>query len=95
MALLGFLELMASQGKTEKEMYEAAKYINAYWFTDTYFDLAQYFKEKEKKDFSEIDAKLILGKNYSSASGFSQVKKWLTDNGVIKQPLQQGGSCGV
>jgi hypothetical protein len=32
MAMLGVLELMASQGATADEMFEAAKYINAYWF---------------------------------------------------------------
>ncbi len=32
MAMLGLLELMASQNTSVDEMFEAAKYVNAYWF---------------------------------------------------------------
>lgn len=32
MAMLGLLELMASQGATEKEMYKTAEEVNALWF---------------------------------------------------------------
>lgn len=34
MAMLGLLELMASQGADEKEMYDVAKKVNAYWFPE-------------------------------------------------------------
>lgn len=95
MALLGILELLAANGASEKEMYQEAKYINSYWFPSTYYDLALYFKNKEKKEFKDVDAKLVLGKDYSSGSGYSSAKKWLTDNGVVEEPPQQGGSCGV
>lgn len=95
MALLGVLELMASQGASEKQMYQAAKYMNAYWFPANYFDLAQYFKAKDGQNFSQIDGKVILSKTYSSATGYTGIKKWLVDQGLVKQPPQQGGSCGV
>ena len=95
MALLGVLELMASQGASEKEMYEAAKYINAFWFPSTYYDLAKYFKTKEGKKFSEIDGKVILGKDYSSSTGYMNTKKWMTENGLVEEPISGGGSCGV
>lgn len=36
MAMLGFLELMASQGISEEEMYQAAKTLNSYWFPGYY-----------------------------------------------------------
>lgn len=32
MAMLGLLELMAKEGRTEMEMYQAAKQLNEYWF---------------------------------------------------------------
>lgn len=32
MAMLGLLELMASQGATESEMYKIAQEVNSYWF---------------------------------------------------------------
>ena len=95
MALLGVLELMASQGATEREMYEAAKYINAFWFPSTYYDLARYFEVKEKKNFSNIDAKVILSKDYSSAQGYMDTKKWMSENGLVEEVQEGGGSCGV
>ena len=95
MALLGVLELMASNGATENQMYEAGKYFNAFWFPGNYYDLALYFKNKEGKSFKEIDAKTLLSKDYSSASGWQAAKQWLVDKGLVQQPPKQGGGCGV
>lgn len=95
MALLGVLELMASKGATEAQMFEAAKYLNAFWFPQNYFDLAIYFKDKEGKDFSQVDAKIILGKDYSSASGYGSIKKWLDAQNGAQKTTGQGASCGV
>lgn len=95
MALLGVLQLMAKNDATENQMYEAAKYFNAFWFPGNYYDIALYFKNKEGKSFGQIPGQVILGKEYSSASGWQQVKQWLAKKGIIEQPSQQGGSCGV
>lgn len=95
MALLGILELMAASGAEENEMYEAAKYINAFWFPGNYYDIALYFKNKEGKDYKDVDARQILGKDISSAFGAREVKKWLAENGIVEQPPKQGGGCGV
>ena len=95
MALLGVYELMAANGATEQQMYEAGKYFNAFWFPGNYYDLALYFKNKEGKSFKDIPAQTILGKEYSSASGWQAAKQWLSDKGIIKAPPKQGGGCGV
>jgi hypothetical protein len=95
MALLGVLQLMASNGATEKEMYEAGKYFNAFWFPGNYYDLALYFKNKEGKSFKDIDAKTLLSKEYSSATGWQSAKQWLSDKNLIQQPPKQSGGCGV
>lgn len=95
MALLGVLQLMASSGANENELYEAGKYFNAFWFPGNYYDLALYFQNKENKLFKDIDSKTLLSKNYSSASGWQGAKQWLADKGLIQQPPKQGGSCGV
>ncbi len=95
MALLGVLQLMAENGATENQMFEAAKYFNAFWFPSNYYDLALYFENKEGKNFRDIPAEVILGKDYSSASGWSKVKQWLANKGIIEQPPKSGGSCGV
>ena len=95
MALLGLLELMASQGSSKDQMYTAAKYVNAYWFPGNYYDLARYFRLKEGKRFADIDAKILLSKEYSSAQGSQNVKKWLVEKGVIEEPPASGRGCGV
>ncbi len=89
MAMLGFLELMASQGATESEMYKAALALNQYWFPDTYANIAKYLEGIEQ-NYADIDPKTILGKTYSSISGYnfvlSQIKP--TNN-------PSSGSCSV
>lgn len=95
MALLGILELMAANNASENDMYNAAKYINAFWFPGNYYDIALYFKNKEGKNFKDVDAKLMLGKDVSSAFGSREVKKWLTENGIVEPPPKQREGCGV
>jgi len=95
MALLGVYELMAANGATENQMYEAGKYFNAFWFPGNYYDLALYFKNKEGKSFTDIPAQTLLGKEYSSASGWQAAKQWLSEKGLVKEPPKQGGGCGV
>lgn len=95
MALLAVLQLLAKNGATENQLYEAGKYFNAFWFPGNYYDLALYFKNKEGKSFQEIPGQIILGKDYSSASGWQRIKQWLADKGLIEKPPKQGGGCGV
>lgn len=95
MALLGVLQLLASNNATESQMFDAAKYINAYWFPSNYYEIALYFKNKDNKDFKDISGETILGKNYSSSSGWSNVKQWLVDHNIVEKPPQGGGGCGV
>lgn len=95
MALLGVFELMASQGATESEMFQAGKYINSFWFPGTAFDTALYFKNKDGKEFKDIDPKVYLSKDIFSAFGAQTVKKWLIDKGIQEKPPAQGGGCGV
>lgn len=95
MALLGILELMAVNGASEDEMYNTSKYINAYWFPGNYYDLAVYFKNKEGKSFDQIDARILLSKDFSSASGSQQSKRWLIDQGIVAEPPKRNGGCGV
>ncbi|MFA6004986.1 MAG: hypothetical protein WC775_00685 [Patescibacteria group bacterium] len=95
MALLGVLQLMAANGATEKDMYEASKYFNAFWFPGNYYDLALYFQNKEGKSFKDVDAKILLSKDFSSATASQNIKQWLANKGLVQQPPKQGGGCGV
>ncbi|KKS78635.1 MAG: hypothetical protein UV53_C0029G0001, partial [Candidatus Azambacteria bacterium GW2011_GWE1_42_9] len=89
MAMLGLLELMASQGIGEDEMYKTALQVNLFWFPDQYATIAKYLESKGKK-FQDADAKEILGVNYSSGSGYAKV-----ESALPREQNQGGGSCGV
>ncbi|MBI2064302.1 MAG: hypothetical protein HYT66_01160 [Candidatus Yanofskybacteria bacterium] len=89
MAMLGLLELMASQGISESDMYKYALAVNSYWFPDDYLTIAAFLKERGI-EWKKADAKNILGANFSSGSGFRAIKE------QVKQPVNNGGgSCGV
>lgn len=89
MAMLGFLELMASQGASEEEMYQTALIVNTFWFPDTYLTIASYLTN-QGSSWENTNPKDILGLEYSSISGYRQVMSKVN-------PVQsQGGkSCGV
>lgn len=90
MAMLGLLEIMAAQGVSEDEMYSVALKVNSFWFPQTYLTLAKYFEEKGVA-WKDVDPKIVLGKDYSSATGYNQIL-----NEVTPVELRQGGgSCGV
>lgn len=88
MAMLGLLELMASQGIQEEEMYRIALKVNSYWFPDTYLTLARYFETKGIA-WDRVDPKEVLGIGYSSGMGYQKI---LQEVGTVKQ---QGGSCSA
>lgn len=89
MAMLGFLELAASQGATESELYKYALVLNSYWFPDTYLNIAKYMNQKGI-EWKNVDPKEVLGASYSSGSGYQQILNQIepTTNG-------KGASCGV
>jgi len=53
---------------TKGQIYDALLAANSYWPTQTYAGIAQYL-EGNGKDFSGIDAKKLLGHDYSSQKG--------------------------
>lgn len=89
MAMLGLLELMASQGISEEEMYKVALQVNAYWFPDSYLTLAQYFLS-QGISWEKVNPKEVLGANYSSGSGYRKIL-----DRVIMPEKRDAGSCGV
>ena len=95
MAMLGLLELMASQGANKDEMFTAAKYANAFWFPQQTLEQAIFFKTTQNVDYKNIEAKVIVGQQFSSASGFQNMHQWLADNGLLEQAPKSGNNCGV
>ena len=90
MAMLGLLELMASQGANEADMYRTALAVNSFWFPETYATLAKYFAGRGVA-WSAIDPQEVLGSAYSSGSGYRQVLAEI-EPATVKQG---GGGCGV
>ncbi len=95
MAMLGLLELMASQNATVDELYAAAKNVNAFWFPQQTLEQALYFKSNKNIDYASIDPRTIVGANYSSGSGFQQTHQWLAQMGLLNQGSNSGNNCGV
>ena len=93
MAMLGLLELMASQGASTDEMFEAAKYVNAFWFPQQTLETATFLKANQNVEFEEADARLVVGREIASASGASMVHQALQNQGLLKNTPGQGGSC--
>ena len=88
--MLGLLELMASQGASEQDMWETALVVNSYWFPDTYLTIATYMKNKGV-EWKDVNPQEILGVNYSSASGYARVASQI----VQPQEERLRGGCGI
>jgi hypothetical protein len=95
MAMLGLLELMASQDATEADMYEAAKYVNAFWFPQQALEVATFFDVTEGLSFAEVEGERVVAGGMFSGSGFNNLHGWLEQHGLLGQAPSQGGSCGV
>ncbi|HEX3053668.1 MAG TPA: hypothetical protein VHP83_23620 [Aggregatilineaceae bacterium] len=91
MAVLGLLELLASQGATEQEMYQAALVFNSYAFPDTYITLAAYFATQDIT-WTEVAPAVALGSDYSSRRGAQRIAAAV---GPIPGSPDQGGSCST
>lgn len=95
MAMLGLLELMASQDTSVDEMFQAAKYANAYWYPQQSLELAAYFKASQKLNFDQVDARQLVSRQFSSLSGFQAVHQWLSAHGLLPQAGGGGSGCGI
>jgi len=71
-ALLGLLELAASQGATAEGLYGVALTANSFWFPENYAKTALSFSHFHHTSWSEIAPKLILGSDFSSLSGWEK-----------------------
>ncbi|OHA31683.1 MAG: hypothetical protein A3B08_00130 [Candidatus Taylorbacteria bacterium RIFCSPLOWO2_01_FULL_43_44] len=91
MAMLGLLQLMASQGVGEREMYKTALAVNSYWFPETYITIASYMKAKGI-EWKDVDPKDVLGSDYSSASGYARVS---AEAPIRGRQIGGGSGCSV
>lgn len=107
MAMLGLLELMASQGMSEQDMWNAALAVNSYWFPDTYITIASYMKERGV-EWKSVDPRTVLSADYSSASGYRNIASQVIQptsasqgangcgvGGGVPVPQRQQSGCGI
>lgn len=95
-ALLGLLQLGASQGLTEDELYREALAFNSFWFPQNYIQTALYFKVVKNIDWEKVNPKEVMGYDYSAVGSWS--KNVQTEIAKIPNliPQTQGGAgCGV
>lgn len=95
MAMLGLLELMASQSASTDEMFLAAKYANSFWFPQQTLEQVIFLKTAQKVDYTEVGAKKIVGKQYSSGSSFKRIHQWLDESGYLKIATGKRNNCVV
>lgn len=91
MAMLGLLELMASQGVSEREMWRTALIVNSYWFPDNYLTIASYMESKGI-DWNDLDPKEVLSYEYSSGPGYVNIYSKVS---VSESRQGGGGGCGL
>jgi hypothetical protein len=91
MAMLGLLELMASQGVSESDMWQTALAVNSYWFPDTYLTIATYMKNNGV-DWKDVSPQEMLGADYSSGQGYAKIASQVTTSG---NSHSGGSGCGV
>lgn len=92
MAALAAIELMVAAGLDEKTIYRNVLALNSYWFSDTYVTIATLFA-RNGTAWKDMDAKTILGREYSSAQGAQAIAKKVGP--LPYKPQQQGGGCGA
>ena len=93
-ALLGLLALGAYQGLNEEELFRESLAFNSFWFPHQYAHIALYFKAVRKIQWHDVDARNVMGADFSSASGWQKnVGQELQARGLL--PQQGGSDCGV
>ena len=95
-ALFGVLQLGASQGLTEEQLYREALAFNSFWFPDYYIRTALYFKVMRKTEWRDIDARTVMAADFSAGGPWQ--KNVMTALNAIHDlipPPQGGANCGT
>jgi hypothetical protein len=74
-------------------MFEAAKYVNAFWFPQQSLETALFLKTNLNTDFRDAKARMVTSAEFSSGSGFAAMHQNLQASGILPQAPNQGGSC--
>jgi hypothetical protein len=90
MAALAAIEMMVAKNLPDEEIYKSVLKLNSFWFSGTYLTTAEYFAT-QGVPWDKIDAKKVLGAEFSSSTGASQVAKKIAP----VQGVGGGAGCGA
>lgn len=91
MAALGYIEWAVYNGLSEDQIYKDLLAFNSFWFPQNYVEMAVYF-EKAGTKWKDVNPKLALGRDYSSAQGAVRIKQSIQS---VPGLQNQGGGCGA
>ena len=95
-ALFAVLQLGAAQGLSEDELYREALAFNSFWFPDYYIRTALFFKVVRKTDWGEVDARAVMGVDFSAAGPWQKnVSAALQSFPDLIPPPAEGTNCGT
>lgn len=94
-ALLGLLQLGAAQGLAEDQLYREALAFNSFWFPASYLQTALYFKAVKNTDWENVDARVILGFEYSALGPWSKNVQAVVAKIPGLLPQESGAGCAV
>lgn len=96
-ALLGLLQLGASQGLSENQLWREALAFNSFWFSQQYIYNALYFKVVKGIDWGNVDPKVVMGKDFSSGLGSDNIQAEVAKipNLIPTQGRGGGTGCGA
>ena len=98
-AMLGLLELAASNGYSSADILSLAKVANGLWYPEKYIETALFFDGLKGVSWEDIPADLLLSAEYSSIGGWNKnVRAVLADQKTFlrrQQGASGGGGCGI
>jgi hypothetical protein len=94
-ALFGVLQLGASQGLSEAELYQEALAFNSFWFPSHYVQIALYLTLVENRDWAEINSVEVMSYGYSAASPSEHKLRQVTQLPGLLPLLEDAANCGA
>ncbi len=91
---LGLIELLASQGANQSQIFSAVRYFNQYQFPQQYTEIAAYF-DSQGQNYSQVNSSKVMGYSFSSLSGYYAAHQYLLKNGVLTQSSTGNAACGA
>jgi hypothetical protein len=93
-AALALTQIAAAGGASAEDIFSALEGFNSFWYPDRYYVLAVAF-DQQGQAWEDVDARLVLGAEYSSLSGWKRVAAGLQSQGLPGKLPGQAGGCGA